>query len=140
MYDTRKLYLTAGEGKKIKNLLGASSRGSSGGVIVVDELVGAEWTRERLQSRPMSPAPITQAEKNRFFFFGASRPPTINGPWLWSRAIGMVISSTRGFLPGSFYLSRYVGRIDFCFLNARWKPSPTRFRMQHHRKVRRWQG
>ena len=30
--------------------------------------------------------------------------------------------------------------IDFCFLNACWKPSPTRFRMQHHRKVRRWQG
>jgi hypothetical protein len=33
-----------------------------------------------------------------------------------------------------------VSRIDFCFLNTRWKPSPTRFWMQNHRKVRRWQG
>ena len=34
---------------------------------------------------------------------------------------------------------RFLG-YRFFFLNARWKPSPTRFRMQHHRKVRQWQG
>jgi hypothetical protein len=43
----------------------------------VDKL-GAEWTGEGLQSRPMSPAPITQAEKNEVFFL---RARLLNAQW-----------------------------------------------------------
>jgi hypothetical protein len=44
------------------------------------------WTKERLQSRPMSPAPIMQAEKKLFFLEPASNNQ--RSPWLRSRVRG----------------------------------------------------
>ena len=82
--------------RRVMDTLGVRAKYHS---VVVDELVGAEWTREEMQSRlsPMSPAPIPQTEKNFFFFpEPAGLHPTVNGPWLWSQAIG---NTTLPFCP-----------------------------------------
>jgi hypothetical protein len=49
-------------------------------LLIYSTALGAEWTvrwsgGEGLQSRPTSPAPITQAEKNKVFFLFQSQPP-----------------------------------------------------------------
>ncbi len=50
----------------------------------VDEL-GAKWSGEGLQSRPMSLVPITQAEKNKVFFFESQTPQRSTVTWFWSQ-------------------------------------------------------
>ncbi len=51
----------------------------------MDEL-RAKWTGEGLQSHPMSPAPITQAEKKqRFFFVESQTPQRSMVTWFWSQ-------------------------------------------------------
>jgi hypothetical protein len=62
--------------------------------VVVDELVGAEWTREGLQSRPRArPNPISRQKKTDFFF--RSQPAYIQ-------------STDSGFGHALPYGSRYV--------------------------------
>ncbi len=77
--------------------------------------LGAKWTGEGLQSRPMSPAPITQAEKIEGFFLRA---------WLLNAQRSPGFGHKKGIIPKSSKTFFFTLKYQNLFLHFDQKKHP----------------